>query len=63
MKRLFDCDDVGDMEEYVGCKIDCANRSFNLTQTFMVKIFKDEFEMLNRVPITPREPDTNLVKA
>ena len=51
MKRLFDCDDVGDMEKYVGCKIDCANRSFNFTQPFMVKIFKGEFDMLNPGPL------------
>ena len=40
MKRLFDCDGVGDMEEYVGCKINCENRSIKFTQPVMVQIFK-----------------------
>ena len=52
IKRLFDFDDVGDIEEYVGCKIDCDNMSFNFTQPFMVQSFNDEFDVPKPVPIT-----------
>ena len=62
MKRLFDCDDVGDTEEYLECNIDRENRSLKFTQPVMVQGFKDEFEMLNHVAITPGEPVTTLVK-
>ena len=63
MKILFDCDDVGDMKEYVECNIYCDNWYFNFTQKVMVQSFKDEFDMPIHGIITPREPGTTLVKA
>ena len=63
MKSLFDCDDAGDMKEYVGCNIYYENWSFKFTKKVMVKIFKDEFDMPIHGTITPGEPVTTLVKA
>ena len=63
MKQLFDCDDVGDMNEYVGCKIDKENGAFKFTQPVMVQSFEDEFELPNLNPATPGEPGVTLAKA
>ena len=32
MNELFDCDDVGEMREYLGCKIDKQEDRIKLTQ-------------------------------
>jgi len=32
MKQRFDCDDVGELREYVGCKIDRTGKSIKLSQ-------------------------------
>ena len=63
MKRLFDCDDIGDTEEYLGCNIDRENMPFKFTQPFLVKSFKDEFDMPNCITINPGDPGTALAKA
>ena len=38
MKMLFECDDIGEMTEFVGCKIEYNNgeRYMRLTQPVMV---------------------------
>jgi len=63
MKELFDCDDVGDMNEYVGCKIEKGNGTFKFTQPVMVQSFEDEFDLPNNNPVTPGEPGDTLRKA
>ena len=47
MMKLFDCDDVGPLKEYVGCKIDYDQEAgtMKLTQPVMIQSFKDEFEL------------------
>jgi len=63
MNELFECDDIGDMEVYVDCKIDKSidksinrsiNRSINksegsikFTQPVILQSFKDEFNLWN----------------
>ena len=44
MKDQFDCDDVGDLNEYIGCKIeiDHENGTVKFTQPVMLESFKDE---------------------
>ena len=62
MKARFDCDDIGEMFEYVGCKVDrdYANRTVKFTQPVMVQSFRDEFDIeedaMKRPPATPAEP-------
>ena len=44
MKKIFDCDDVGSMTEYVGCKIDKSEDGdigkFKFTQPVMCKVLR-----------------------
>jgi len=63
MKQLFECDDIGDMEEYVGCKIDKEEGSIKFTQPVMLQSFKDDFDLENqRETSTPAEPGNTLPK-
>jgi hypothetical protein len=68
MKARFDCDDIGEMKEYVGCKVDrdYAKRTVKFTQPVMVQSFEDEFDIkdaLKRPPATPAEPGSVLLPA
>ena len=63
MMQLFDCDDVGNMDEYVGCKIGREEGSFRFTQPMMMQSFKGEFDLPTRDPNTPLEPGNILIKA
>ena len=58
----FDCDDVGDVKEYVGYKIDRdeENGSMKSTQLVMIQSFGNEFEILEKKPSTPAEAGTVL---
>jgi hypothetical protein len=58
MKEIFDCDDVGDMTEYVGCKIerDQNEGSLVFTQPVLIQSFQDEFELPTENYETPAEP-------
>ena len=47
-KQLFDtmeCEDVGELNEYVGCKIERTEDAIKLTQPVLIQSFKDEFEV------------------
>ena len=57
---------VGDVDEYVGCKIvrDYDENSFKFTHPVMLQSFKDEYDTkATRTPATPAEPGSVLVKA
>ncbi len=59
MMKLFDCDDVGELKEYVGCKVDYdrANGTMKLTQPVMIQSFVDEFNLPSgATPNTPAIP-------
>ena len=58
----FDCDDVGEVVEYVGCKIDrdAEKGSMKITQPVMIQSFSDEFETSEKRPSTPAEAGTVL---
>jgi hypothetical protein len=62
----FDCDEIGNMNEYVGCKVDrnFDNNSIKLTQPVMLQSFADEFPMCldGRASFTPAIPGEHLVK-
>ena len=64
----FDCDDIGVVKEYVGCKIDkdVKNNMFKFTQPVIIQSFRDAFELgkeYAKTPVTPADPGTVLVKA
>jgi len=41
----FKIDDVGEMKEYVGCKVECKNGTIKLTQPVLLQSFIDEFDL------------------
>ena len=57
----FDCDDVGELEEYVGCKIERDKDTFKITQPVLLQSFIDEFDLdAIEAPKTPAAPGTML---
>ena len=61
MMELFDCDDVGKLTEYVGCKVDYNQHegTMKLTQPVMIQSFTDEFELPEgKASNTPAIPGT-----
>ena len=65
MNELFDCDDQGLMQEYVGCKVDknWDKPSMKLTQPVMLQSFEDEFDLSEAGKSnTPSVPGSKLSK-
>jgi hypothetical protein len=62
----FDCDKIGNMDKYVGCKVDrnFENDTIKLTQPVMLQSFADKFPMCleGRACYTPAIPGEHLVK-
>ena len=46
---MVDCDDIGEMKEYIGARIDIDlnNKSLEITQPVLVKILMDELPLVN----------------
>ena len=42
MMEMFDCEDVGNLDEYVGCKVRREEGCFTFTQPVMLKSFEDD---------------------
>jgi hypothetical protein len=66
MMEQFDCDEVGNMNEYVGCKVERNHEegSIKMTQPVMLQSFTDEFNLPEGpVPNTPATPGDALVRA
>ena len=53
----FDCNDVGDVKEYFGCKIDRdeENSSMKFTQPVTIQSFGGTYDILKKNPSTPSE--------
>ena len=66
MTEMFDCDDTGEMVEYVGCKVDYdrSRQEMRLTQPVMLQSFWDESGITTdgHNPTTPAIPGTILIK-
>ena len=62
LKEMVAIDDCGEMDEYVGCKVDINKdeRELKFTQPVMIQSFEDEFNLPNKSPITPGTPHTSL---
>jgi hypothetical protein len=45
MKARFDCDDIGELTEYVGCKIERTDDYVKFTQPGLLQNFVDEFNI------------------
>ena len=66
MKNEFDCDDLGDLKEYVGCKVEYNKDEgwIKLTQPVLIQSLSDEFEIkTSDVPKTPAPEGQVLRKA
>ncbi|KAL7464316.1 hypothetical protein ACHAXS_008470, partial [Conticribra weissflogii] len=65
MKKHFECDDLGNMTEYIGCKIERSktSRAIKITQPVLVQSLQDEFDLPDGVPpTTPAKPGTTITK-
>ena len=64
MMERFECEDVGDIVEYVGCKIDInrEEQTLKFTQPVLLQSYEDEFELPNAVPTMPATPGSVLLK-
>jgi Reverse transcriptase (RNA-dependent DNA polymerase) len=45
IKKHFECDDIGSVQEYVGNKIEIDSESIKLMQLVLIQSLKDEFEI------------------
>ena len=61
LMRRFECDDCGEMQEYVGCKIVREGRELKFTQPVLLQSFADEFELPKRSFSTPAPAGTVLI--
>ena len=66
LMRHFKCDDVGKVQDYIGCKIDIADngRSLKMTQPVHMQSLTDEFEDIiqGKTPLVPAKPGDILTK-
>ena len=66
LKKHFKCDDVGRVQDYIGCKIDINDdgRSLKMTQPVLVQSLTDEFEDIiqGKTPLVPAKPGDILTK-
>ena len=60
LMQHFKCDDVGEVKDYIGCKIDFDEkmRSLKMTQPVLVQSLSDEFEDIpqGKAPLVPAKP-------
>lgn len=45
LMERFDCDEIGKLTEYIGCKIDRGDGYMKLTQPVLLQSFQDEFDI------------------
>ena len=62
---LWDYKDLGELREYVGCKVDLTEQIIQVTQQVKIQRFKDEFgyrgtDTGDKAPTTPASPGTVL---
>jgi Reverse transcriptase (RNA-dependent DNA polymerase) len=65
MMKRFECDEVGELKEYVGCKVDYNHEEgwIKLTQPVLMKSYTDEFKLPEgETPRTPATPGGVLQK-
>ena len=62
IKGRFDCDDVGLLNEYVGCKIEWDDKSIRFMQQVLLQSFEDEFKCKAGKVMVPAESGGVLVK-
>ena len=60
--KHFDLNEIGELKEYVGCKLEYNKEEgwMKLTQPVLLQSFEDEFESPNPEYNTPAEPGSTL---
>jgi hypothetical protein len=55
LQNHFTLDEQGELQEYVGCKIECDKRQrwMELTQPVMIQSFSDDFDLPNQKAVIP----------
>jgi hypothetical protein len=61
LMHRFSCKDCGDLEEYVGCKIERTANSLKFTQPVLIQSFSDKFELPTQIYKTPSQAGSVLV--
>ena len=65
MKKLFDCNDSGEVKEYIGTKVgvDKDNKTIRLMQPVLIQLFVDKFGITKNGKVTtPAAPGKVLRK-
>ena len=64
LKSRFECEDIGELKEYIGCKIDINRneRTMKITQPVLLQSYEDEFELPEKEFKTPAEPKQVMAK-
>ena len=64
MTDWFNCDEVRELTEFVGCKLERSARQLRIMQPVLMQSFADEFNLPEgSAPTTPAEPGSVLMKA
>jgi hypothetical protein len=58
----FDCEDCGELDEYVGCRLTRNKGEIKFTQGVLVQSFEDEFDVPKKMYATPAKPGNILTK-
>jgi hypothetical protein len=61
LMERFDCKDCGDLEEYMGCKIERTKNSLKFTQPVLIQSCNDKFELPKKSHKTPAMAGSVLV--
>ncbi len=63
LMKEFECDDCGELNEYIGNKIKYVGEdAIHFVQTVLVQSFEDEFDLGNRCYNMPAQPRTVLMR-
>ena len=63
LMKQFECDDCGELTEYIGNKIERVGEdAIRLVQTVLTQSYEDEFELGKRCYNTPAQPGTVLTR-
>ena len=64
MKESFECDDVGELKDHVGVKLDIdrKNCTMKMTQPVLIRSFQDEFDLPGEQPPNPAKAGEMLEK-
>jgi hypothetical protein len=63
LMEQFECDDCGELTEYIGNKIECVGKdTIQLVQTVLTQSYEDEFNLGNKCYNTPAQPGMVLMR-